>query len=71
MGAAWLNIFFPGTSNDADAEGSSKKLSLTLTEALKTMEGQDSSSDEDSDEQNIIMFEKTASSAGSKHTPIS
>ncbi len=41
-------------------------LSLSLTETLKTMETKESSSDEDSDEQNIIMFEKTASSAGSK-----
>lgn len=47
-------------------EGPSKKLSQSLMETLKTMEREDSSSDEDSDEQNRIMFEKTLSSAGSK-----
>ena len=41
-------------------------LSQSLMETLKTMENDGSSSDEDSDEQNRIMFEKTASSAGSE-----
>ena len=55
-----------GTTNSTEKDGSDKKLSQSLMETLKTMEMKESSSDEDSDEQNVIMFEKTASSAGSK-----
>lgn len=56
-----------GTSTtEADEDGDNKMLSQSLMETLKTMENKSSSSDEDSDEQNTIMFEKTASSAGSE-----
>lgn len=56
---------FPGTSTPND--DTPKMLTQSLMETLKTMENKDSSSDEDSDEQNNIMFEKTASSAGCKY----
>lgn len=52
-----------GTNKPEDAPN--KMLSQSLMETLKTMQEEGASSDEDSDEQNRIMFEKTASSAGS------
>ena len=57
-------IFYAGTNKPEDAPN--KMLSQSLMETLKTMQAEGASSDEDSDEQNRIMFEKTASSAGSR-----
>ncbi len=52
------------TATSTSNGSTDKKLSASLTETLKIMENESSSSDEDSAEENIIMFEKAASSAG-------
>ena len=52
--------------NGSTENGPQRSLLDSLTEKLKTMENEDSPSDEESDEQNNLIFTETASSAGSE-----
>lgn len=52
--------------NGSAENGPQRSLIDSLTEKLKTMENEDSPSDEESDEQNNLIFTETASSAGSE-----
>ena len=52
--------------NGSAENGPQRSLLDSLTEKLKTMENEDSPSDEESDEQNNLIFTETASSAGSE-----
>ena len=58
------------TENGSTENGPQRSLLDSLTEKLKTMENEDSPSDEESDEQNNIIFTETASSAGSESSQI-
>ena len=62
----YLHPIASTTVNGSTENGAQRSLRDSLTEKLKTMENEDSPSDEESDEQNNLIFTETASSAGSE-----